>query len=193
MLTSAQRTIIDRHCPGNSTRDALRRQALQRLTLAGGSLDLRTLSERSEINQLALTEVLRDWLLVVPTSVHGVAGYRLCVLLHEQLLGDIEASEPAQYHTPQAARLNGYDGRACPRCHERRTVHSGTEHACDACGNRWSEKAPADPLAAIRAIVARATNVATIEDAHYAASLPPLARFRHAPALPAQDCAGVAV
>ncbi len=41
---------------------------------------------------------------------------------------------------------NGYDDIPCPSCHGRHAVHSGSLHACNACGYRWVDIPPPELL-----------------------------------------------
>lgn len=135
--------------------------------------------------------------------VNDAAGEQARSLTHNKSqfvrldMADCEQSTPEQLaasteirrqRLAQQARQAGYDGDPCPRCHERRIVHSGSLYCCDNCQHRWTEAVPVDRLSGVREALAGCTNISSFTEGMTHAY--GLEVFE--PAILPRDCPGVA-
>jgi hypothetical protein len=194
MITIELLEKIEALLPGRDDDSALRRRVVRILADAGGQLSLDALHTALGAGGRVALAMVASWdglYWSTPRMVRLAPWVRHKLDLEEdretplsaldqRCISEILGSEPFPLTAP--ARLAGYDAEPCPHCGERKTVHSGRWHLCDACGICWQHPAAAhgiDPLAGVRAAVARARNVATAAEA-LAHAHPEIARFRTA-------------
>jgi hypothetical protein len=183
MITIALLEKIEQLLPGRDDDSALRRRVVRILADAGGQLPLDALHAALGPGgrvELALVASWDGLYWSTPRMVRLAPWVRHKLDLEE----DRESPLSALVDRPETqARLAGYDASPCPYCGERRSVHSGSQYACDGCRRHWTDSdtvpAHADPLAGVRAAVARARNVGTTAEA-LAHAYPESARFKTA-------------
>jgi hypothetical protein len=169
MITIELLEKIEQLLPGRDDDSALRRRVVRILADAGGQLSLDALHGALGPGGRVALAMVANWdglYWSTPRTVRLAPWLRHKLELEE----DRETPLSALADRPETqTRLAGYDPESCPHCGERKTVHSGRWHLCDACGMCWQHPAAdavgTDPLAGVRAAVARATNVSTLEEA----------------------------
>jgi hypothetical protein len=169
MITIELLERIEQLLPGRDDDSALRRRVVRILADAGGQLSLDALHGALGPGGRVALALVASWDGLYWSTPRMV---RLAPWVRHKLdlPADRESPLSALADRPETqARLAGYDPEPCPYCGERRTVHSGSQYACDGCRRRWTDSdtvpARSDPLAGVRVAVARATNVSTPEDA----------------------------
>jgi hypothetical protein len=182
MITIELLEKIEALLPGQDADSALRRRVVRILADAGGQLSLDALHVALGPGGRVALALVASWdglYWSTPRVVRLAPWVRHKLELEE----DRETPLSALADRPETqARLAGYDAEPCPHCGERKTVHSGRWHLCDACGTCWQHPAAAhgvDPLAGVRVAVARARNISTTAEA-LAHVHPEIARFRTA-------------